>query len=386
MNGPTRSTLPSRGHRGSDASLPSEPSRSSARRPVAAERLTPTQRKSIRSQRRKAAIAADPKPREGLLRRRRVGRVTRDRYTLLVENFHRRSGLPWKPLASDLDRILDRELVAVFLAGGEISDARYLLYALQWHHVLTKLHLPLSHASLAGFLRESREAIRDPATWEALLLTVDSMLSEVGPEKEEALEVAVASLLTFDMFSRPSDWLAATPQTLLAPLKGQKGMAGRWAATLFPSTAARRSKTRQQNDTFVIGGSNPRRAWLSRVAAALAQRSKGRKLLLNLSLDRFSAVLRLHQARVNVPDAVPHALRHGGASCDSLNLPSESDVMARGTWGTLKSVARYRKPGRYLRQLARLSPAQRAHASALEPLLADRIVAQLCPSRKRRRC
>ena len=50
-----------------------------------------------------------------------------------------------------------------------------------------------------------------------------------------------------------------------------------------------------------------------------------------------------------------HRLRHGGASADALlQSLTDLDIATRGRWASLKSVARYRRPARYLRALESL--------------------------------
>ena len=52
----------------------------------------------------------------------------------------------------------------------------------------------------------------------------------------------------------------------------------------------------------------------------------------------------------------PHQLRHGGASCDSVDGVPPLEVKARGAWLSDSSMLRYSKPGRYLRLQGKLPP------------------------------
>ena len=66
-----------------------------------------------------------------------------------------------------------------------------------------------------------------------------------------------------------------------------------------------------------------------------------------------AAVERLGLKKLNV---TPHCPRHGGASEDAFGKHlSIAEIQARGRWEDVRSVARYRKPGKLLRQQAKLS-------------------------------
>ena len=73
-----------------------------------------------------------------------------------------------------------------------------------------------------------------------------------------------------------------------------------------------------------------------------------------------------------------HRLRHGGASMDGLD-PSISDITIqnRGFWLDRRSVQRYRKPGAYLRELAKLDQSQLAAVERQEHLLPTKLTVKL---------
>ena len=68
--------------------------------------------------------------------------------------------------------------------------------------------------------------------------------------------------------------------------------------------------------------------------------------------------------RANLPaDLTPHCARHGGASADAyLRTRSLTEIQHRGRWEALTSVARYKRPGSYIREMAVLSREQRSLA------------------------
>ena len=83
-----------------------------------------------------------------------------------------------------------------------------------------------------------------------------------------------------------------------------------------------------------------------------------------MSVQRYRLLYKKAFAAAGLPASHPHRLRHGGASMDGMASASNSDldIMQRGGWATLSSVARYRKPAKYLRRLRELSDQQRAAA------------------------
>ena len=60
--------------------------------------------------------------------------------------------------------------------------------------------------------------------------------------------------------------------------------------------------------------------------------------------------------------AHPHRLRHGAASADAMNHATDLTLMERGPRATIRGVARYTTPARYLHQLSLLSEEYLARA------------------------
>ena len=159
-----------------------------------------------------------------------------------------------------------------------------------------------------------------------------------------------------------------------------------WAMILFPPTADDVSQVGLQDDPILVGHSNPKRLWLSEVIASVYRRHSRRTtpgvdeppLLFGLSVAEYSRLFRRACIAAQVPDAVPHQLRHGGASADAAETTMTPDqIQGRGRWGHQKSVARYMKPGRYLRELSKSSAQQKDRASSLpntlKHMIADRL-------------
>ena len=112
-----------------------------------------------------------------------------------------------------------------------------------------------------------------------------------------------------------------------------------------------------------MGVSNPARAWLNdvcRLAAAVPADSLG--LLLQMTPARYAAIWHYACDLAGLPRANLHRLRHGGASADAIAGLDDAAMLERGSWRSVRSIARYRRPGRYLLQLSKLTPCQLAAA------------------------
>ena len=189
-----------------------------------------------------------------------------------------------------------------------------------------------------------------------------------------------ALLLAFDGYHRPQDPYTTRSCDLHPPVSANVGAAGKWSLTLFPASRTLRSKTGAQDNTFVIGDTSKRRAWLQQVAAALHQNAKDRVYLYNLAPGQLNRIYNRGATLAKVDEVNLHRLRHGGASADGIEQVPEPTIQSRGFWASVKSVQRYKKPGAYLRELSKLSAAQLATAQALERTLAKRLCIVLLQS------
>ena len=175
---------------------------------------------------------------------------------------------------------------------------------------------------------------------------------------------ATGFLLSFDVYGRGTDMVQALRQELRPPQGSPAGAAANlWTLTLFPATQTKESKTYKQDVTKAIGGTDPRRRLLTGLCGALMKRRATSPLLLGMLEHEYVSLP--HRARLlaGLAPSHPHRMRHGGASADGL-LPSISDATSqeRGGWTSPKSVAIYRQPARYLRQLQLLTAQQKMSA------------------------
>jgi hypothetical protein len=301
---------------------------------------------------------------------------TAEKYRRLHANFlaHARSRRCHSDDLELLDPTLDKYLDEKYLAGFPQSVLRDTAYAVAWQADLTLRDLPLSQKALRGVRKLCPDSSRNPVTWEAVLLIVDELTSSA-----DSLDVltGAAALVQFDSYARPSALLNALETDLFPPARGSPRST--WSLTFWPSTHKQTSKTGTQDDTVALGRNLSHRDDLHLVASALKKRTpKGAKLF-PLCLVAYGGRLRAAAIRLGLPsaDIVPHMLRHGGASMDALHDVPRDVIQERGQWAVARSVQRYSKHGRYLRELHQLTAAQLKRATALAATLPHRLAARL---------
>ena len=154
-------------------------------------------------------------------------------------------------------------------------------------------------------------------------------------------------------------------------MKGQSGAAACWTLTFFPRRAGVCAKNGQFDIAKPIGCSHMDRAWLARLCQVVIRAPHRDASLLGLKPRRFLELFHLARAAAQVEPAHPHQLRHGGASADAMHGNTDAALMERGSWSSTRSVARYRKPARYIRLLSLLSASQRAQVKTAPVQIVD---------------
>jgi hypothetical protein len=288
-------------------------------------------------------------------RRRRVGPTTRRLYDLEVHQFMQTALLATDAKACSIDPILDRQLTSLYFGGATLRALRYRLFAVIWHFVIPKSALPMSTSTFDGFAKDMKDSARDPVTWEETVLRSEAMFRADGTA--EGADMAVANLLMFDLYARPTSLLGVQTSSLHKPVSA-KGPLSCWNVTFFPANAAAASKTGTQDDTIAVGGTSRDRNWLNGLMPYL--RDRPGPLVFNFTARAFATAFNQASNLANLPAAVPHQNRHGGPSADaSMGEISDFVLQTRGMWKQASSCLRYRKPGRYLRRLNLLSDRQR---------------------------
>ena len=207
----------------------------------------------------------------------------------------------------------------------------------------------------------------NPEAWESVILQAQAVLEShsIKASPRERAWAACAFLFAFDLYWRGGDAALALRSELRPPAPRQKGAAAAWTITLFPESLEASSKTGRRDVTGVIGGSHPDRAWVADLCLPLLKSSDS-PMLFPLHPSKLLQIYHDGRRAAGLAQSHPHRLRHGGASMDAM-LPGITDLQLaeRGDWAALTSVARYRRPAAYIRELQRLSRAQMNQAQDL---------------------
>ena len=326
------------------------------------------QRERTRTRRAEARRKAlDGSDEEGFLRRRKVTDTTRAVYSGWVTAFQSWCGRSVKSFSDDeLDSKLDAYVLHLYKTGEGVDSARTAVYAVAWAtDAVTRDPnvLSLAKASLAGFAKKAPPGSRDPLPWDAVLLEAEWMARNRG---DDGIFGASFLLTCFDTYARPSEQLGLLRRHVTPPIQRGTSRTSHWAVTFFPSDEFRTSKTRQQDDTVLVGNVGSTRQWLGDIVKALYHRARRPdQRLFPISLNTAERLMKeaaVAQGLVALGH-LPHMLRHGGPSQDMLAQDiSKVDVASRGRWACLQSCNRYEKRGRLVRQLAKLSAAHLSRA------------------------
>ena len=170
---------------------------------------------------------------------------------------------------------------------------------------------------------------------------------------ENALS-AIVIQVSFDTQALGASAASLLSAKLRCPANKQRGAARVWTVTYHP-IGGKCSKVGKHDHTVTIGSTHPDRAWLCDLMTVLSNRRRPQVSLFELTPARW--VEKFHQSRTlaGLGPSFPHKLRHGGASADALLVgPEKVDDLTladRGDWASTKSISRYRRPVKYVREL-----------------------------------
>lgn len=195
--------------RGVTKSLGSSASRSRPASSPPSARSSEEQRRAAdrlgRAVNRRIRYTAAGRPAVGYLRMQKVSAKTQELYGEASRQFFSVTKLSGSAPVQIVDAELDRSILALYLDGAQLAEARVLFYAVRWRTGATNGELRRSHASLAGFRSSTREPIGEPVMWEAACLMA---LSAVQNKRRDDAMVAVMMLAQFDLLARPGEMCA----------------------------------------------------------------------------------------------------------------------------------------------------------------------------------
>ncbi|CAK0851971.1 unnamed protein product [Prorocentrum cordatum] len=243
----------------------------------------------------------------------------------------------------------------IYLKGADASAPRVLTCAIIFAKSLAKGSLPRSRRAIKGFLKDEPPTSEDPCPVEAAAILAEDLFERGDPI---AVESGLAFSMQFDAFLRPGEALklkkedAVLPSAaghketcVIAAQQAQKGQA-----------PTRTAKSGEHDDTAVAGLPGLGLSFVPTVLQHLHKPTKKGELLFeSLSLARYEMELKAAVARCRLDrlGITPRSARRGGPStAANRNLLSLGEIKKRGRWLTSKSVARYEKKGKLLRQIS----------------------------------
>lgn len=300
-------------------------------------------------------------------------------YDTAARDFQRSTGMVLRP--GVVPKNLDRKLAAYVHERYLVGDS-YAVVNTAVHGVLFRMcvrmrdvQLPLTKAAFRGFRRLVPENSRDPLPWQAVLHMAYWLVS-MRADLTGAFQAAIAMLLQFDTYARPGAILQIGPRQLIPPMREVPSKEQVHALVLAPSDEGKYSKTRTQDDTILIGTMNSGREWINNVVAALRPKLYRGRGVFTITLSQYNLLMKkaaIAMGLAHLPVS-PHCIRHGGPSQDYYNgVRTLKEIKLRGCWSADRSVARYKKPGRLLRQINNLTVSQRLAAPTHERWLSEHL-------------
>ena len=211
--------------------------------------------------------------------------------------------------------------------------------------------------SIDGWAKVRKEVERNPVPEEVLLWAGSWLLEHNFQDAAECL------CLQLDCYLRPSEAVSLKKNQIFPPQPtAGPQYRSRWSLCLAPQELGVTTKTGHFDDTLTIG--TPNRLWVKDVVAALFRRTDtGQRFWPDLTLARYEQAFKHGCAALKITNLnlTPHVVRHTGPSADRLfNRMSLDQCQKRGRWASPKSVNRYEKHARIMKQLQKLQPSQQA--------------------------
>ncbi|CAK0858852.1 unnamed protein product [Prorocentrum cordatum] len=354
---------------------------------AATARSGPRRQKALRRQAVAARAAAPP---DRFLQESTAGEKAKDIYRRELEKFYDWAEQQGRPVGSlSLATTMKEYFFSKFQEGYGPSVGRavffgYLLLKSN-NYKQERERLSDVERAIAGWAKRSREVVKDPAPQEVLLDMGAWMLDNGRGESAACLA------LQLDDYGRPSESVELVVGNMLPPVPGVRGTASRdWGVVFAPAELGFVTKTGQVDDSVVLG--SPSRPWAPKVAAALVQRvaqTSGNRsmpadprapLFRSLTLAKYehdfkAASKALNYTKLNV---TPHTVRHTAPSHDIYHKHRNLEqVRRRGRWAAKKSVTRYERHAKLLKQYGKLDRVQISRMNRSAQSFPEKLLAYL---------
>lgn len=269
--------------------------------------------------------------------------VTRLRYEKMKNDFEVWSQQHSHP---DMFDALEAYLDALYLNGEDLSIGTYTVAAIT--HLSPELKMDPRMAkiqqSLKGWRRLSPPRSRMPLPFEAVALVALTAI------KDGLVQLALAMLLTFVLYLRPTEFELMRVADIVRPVPGGRAVYKYWSVLLHPLEEGVPSKTQQWDESLTLDLPHMEQLGpaMSRVLK-LQTRAKD-ELAFNVTSKEINDYLVAQWEPLKLTGlGAPHMyrLRHGGATHELANhLRALQEVQLRGRWMSVKSLKNYEKGGR----------------------------------------
>ena len=301
-----------------------------------------------------------------------MGQSTLSRYLRCIADFE-----AWlkdrqkKRNAQNLDMQVNRYITWLYDQDAELSVASYLIYGLQLLQcdVHKDSFLVNSKQSLAGWRKKEPGSMRVPVPEEFLFDAMDLAL------EQQKLDVAMAILIQYDGYLRPSECLTLTRDNVVAP-QGKKYP--HWAIIIAPSALHQTTKTGEADDSILLGD-RPHNKWVGE-CLHLYLAHCGFELFPTLSLHSFELWCKqaCQQLKYHSQCIMPHVIRHSAASNDAYHSRRHlNEIQKRGRWAARKSVTRYEKHALLLSQCRQITPSRKKIVEGRSQTIRSKLLASL---------
>ena len=248
-----------------------------------------------------------------------------------------------------------------YRAGLGPDTGQRLLAALRFLH--PRLHrdggypLPRVQRALKGWLRLEPPLSRWPLPWPiAAAMIVQSVM-------RNEWSVAMAVLIGFVAYLRPSELTSLKVKHLLPPLLAKEG-GGAWALLVRSMEDRIPTKTNTFDHSVLLD--RPDLLWLGPFYQAMVQDREPNARIFGISQDYLATRIKElgEAASGRALTITAYSLRHGGASWDYLMQHRDiNDIMKRGNWRQRNSVRRYEKAAKTIEALQKVPPVLRDAAA-----------------------
>ena len=161
------------------------------------------------------------------LKSRSVKPITVKRYTTAAELFE--AWCKRKKLSTATGKNLDIAFAKffdhLFFQGAAIEEARYTAWGVRFVRSISimKRDYPRLHESLNGWKNAAPNTVKDPITWEALLILCDTLLQVKGRLAKQCRQAALIAPIQFDGYFRPGEVFAVRLNDIIVSGKKEPG-------------------------------------------------------------------------------------------------------------------------------------------------------------------